>query len=103
MKKQKRKAKIPGYSQSVPWNPIKFLKKVKSKAKPLSLRERLLRRWKGTALEVRTLCWGPMQRDDEVGGKEMDQWLNDIVRGKTIWHGPVRFGVSTVGPISTSY
>jgi hypothetical protein len=60
------------------------MKKRKKKRKVRSLRERLLRRWKGTALEVKTLCWGPMQRDDEIGGEEMDSWLNDITRGRFV-------------------
>lgn len=78
MKKRKRKSvksRVGDLGRAdLPWKPV--LKE--------SLRERLLRRWKGTPLEVKTLYWGPMQRDDEIGGEEMDSWLDDIARGRFV-------------------
>ena len=109
---KKRKRKVKGYSQAVRWNPEISLRKlgvtkltwqraqtatgVKLANRKLCavIRKRLLRRWKGTALEVKT-------------ASQMEKVYTTDVRlmqpHKTItWHGPVKFDVS-VGPINTSY
>ena len=104
MKKQKRKLPVSGFEWVQDnWKNSEALQVIRKRAtehmkKRLAIerkrvrdymlcpniRKRLLRRWKGTALEVKTLCWGPMQRDDEIGGKEMDAWLDDVVRGRVV-------------------
>jgi hypothetical protein len=68
MKKRKKKLKVKGYSQSVRWDPELRLRQLRStkmledchaimdekKATRNAIKKRLLRRWKGTPLEVKT-------------------------------------------------